>query len=314
MGLRDEMLKKQETKLQEIQGQEVETQEQVQELLKLKSETARLTALVSTLNRENESLLSSKKQSDNLQSDNANLKKRLESVERERDNFAVKDKQAVESIGRLTKNVQDLNKEKTDLRSQLLDEKKKADGSHARSQEKFTSLQVLFVGNLLLNVILLYFLTREKKGIFQECGAWFTARANDLYHSLQWFRDGLYMGIYTAIKGKLHVGEVGGNLLTVLILVLIVGGLVALLRAYWWKIESILSNYRCYYTVQGEPYKMLKGIVSADIAIGLFIACLTFYEPFKKLMHGMNIFSIWLMLTAAVLIVWNGNDLIKGGR
>lgn len=240
--------------------------------------------------------------------------KKLKSVVKELDNGTSKNKVANEQIEKLRRGYDEMQKENAELRRKVGEEKQRATINSTIGQGKLSILKSLFVGNLLMVTILIFFQTRTKGAIFQECGEWFNARANDLYHSLQWLKDGFFMGLYSAIKGKLHVGEVGGGLLTVLVILLIVGGIVALFSVNRWKLKEIARNFRMSYTVQDDSYKLLKLVVSVDIAIGFFIACTNFYEPFKKLMHGMNIFSIWLTFTAVALLLWNGNDIIRGFR
>lgn len=191
-----------------------------------------------------------------------------------------------------------------------LSEQKKATIDVADNHSRIANyLKISFVGSLLLNVFLLVFVTILKKSVFLECRNWFKDRAVNIYNFLCWLKDVLYGGTYQFIEGKLHAGEIGSTLLTIFVMILIVVGLSLLVIKAKDKFEMMRYDFTEYFYKKGTTYLMFKNVISADIAIGLFVACLVFYEAFKKLIPSLNIFSIWLLLTVVGIFIWYGADL-----
>jgi len=226
------------------------------------------------------------------------------------------DQKAKMLMGEVARLKQNLNKEQyncQELQKKLHGEKLVTNTVIDNLDTSIRNLKMALVGNLILSAILLLFVTIQKKAIFKECGDWFKDRATNLYNFFRWLKDGLYRGTYQLIEGKLHAGEVGSNLLTILVILLICAGLFMLLKKAKEEFDD-KSFHALNYAEKGKPFKIFKSVISVDIAIGLFVACLTFYEPFKKAMPSLNIFTIWLLLTFVGMLIWNGKELIKGFR
>lgn len=217
----------------------------------------------------------------------------------------------MEEVTRLKQNLSKEQYNCQELQKKLQGERLLTDNVIDNHGASIRNLKSVFVGNLLLSVILLLFVTIQRKAIFKECGDWFKDRATNLYNFFLWLKDGLYRGTYQLIEGKLHAGEVGSNLVTILVILLICAGLFMLLKKAKEEFDD-KSFHALYYAKKGKPFKILKSVISVDIAIGLFVACLTFYDPFKKAMPSLNILTIWLLLTFAGLLIWNGIDWVKG--
>lgn len=239
--------------------------------------------------------------------------KKLEGAESELDNLARREKQNSDVISKLKQSLQREQQEKLKAEKELYEESKASNSVINNYFDNIQNMKIAFIGNLILSAILLVFIVIQNKPVFVECVQWFKDRAKNLYDFFIWIKDGLYMGTYKFIQEKFNPGEVGSNLLTILVIIVIAVGVFLLLKKLkdQWDIRS---SHVIYYSDQGKPYIILKAVISFDIAVGILVACMTFYEPIKKLMPSFNILSIWILLTLIGLTIWNGKDWYKGFR
>jgi hypothetical protein len=101
-----------------------------------------------------------------------------------------------------------------------------------------------------------------------------------------------------------------GIVALIFILALLVGAFVGVKNLI--KIALDMSKHHLYYRQKGKAYKVRKTVISADICLILYITCLVLYNPLKMVLPSFNILTIWLFLSAIGILLWNGNDIIKG--
>jgi len=174
-------------------------------------------------------------------------------------------------------------------------------------------LQATLVGNIILNAMLLLFVTLSRKEMFGEI----VGDIVTLYSSVvKLLRDVLKVTLEflnNTTESAINVSEHARNGLSMTILIIIFILFVVLIKRLFNVVKG-KSNHRAYYHRKGNSYKLFKRLITLDIVIAIYVFILLFYEHIELFISLKSILALWAILSAIGIALWNIKDWINGFR
>jgi hypothetical protein len=161
------------------------------------------------------------------------------------------------------------------------------------------SYRRVFIGIVIFTVTLAVFVAYEHKRFFVECGQWFVDRWTSVVSISIFFRE-VYLLLFDFMVGKLPgLTAEWHYIITTATTLIVIAIALALLRVLFIWAENARKFFRR--RIRKAFSNELRTIVVISMSICLLYCCIFFYEPITKIVP-MNIFSIWLIISAGSAI------------
>lgn len=200
----------------------------------------------------------------------------------------------------------------TDIQKKLQnndEERRKAERKAYTAENAFRSskstYKTLFIGNMILTLIIAFFVAYGKREVFIEMGYWFVLRAQNIKVFFLGLNS-LYIGAVKGMNSSWKIPIEWCYVIAIIFFIIMTAAAIFFLKMAYVKLKSLLKRI---YDQFEDP--LFKGLVSADITLAMFYVCLFFSKGIGKLVP-MNIMSIWLILSFTGCMIWTFPEIREG--
>lgn len=155
----------------------------------------------------------------------------------------------------------------------------------------------LFVGSLIFSVITAFFLAYEKRTFLPSLGKWLNNRWNDAVGFLNGLKL-LFMAWVDFLPHNFKIDVLWGYLFALVLSVVVCVGL--FFAGRW--VKSVLDKMWEEFD-RSVNDKVLKNVVTANIVLLMLYICLFFGDSLAE-SFGLNIVSIWLIMSITGVAIW----------
>jgi len=175
------------------------------------------------------------------------------------------------------------------------------------SKRSKSTYKTLFIGNNIFALVVALFVALSKHEVLMDMLKWFPLRFNNLKSLLSWIAI-KYMAAIQFIQTKWELKNIWNYVIVTLIFIGLGVVLFFIVKALIKTIKKFVKNVHEEYTD-----KLLKRIVSGNIALAMLFICLFFSVPIQRLLP-FNILSLWLTFSFVGIAMWHIPEIKKMAR